>query len=87
MIVIDNRKFKLIKNYRDAFDEEEFKKKYVDMLDKYDVIVGDISSNILRLKGFSTKPSSNSHVSTIPDYLNESCNYNSPYFIVKRVRE
>lgn len=87
MIEFDNRQFELIKNYRDAFDKEEFKRKYIETFDKYDVIVGDVSSNILRLKGFTLKPSKSNHVSTIPDYLNESCNYNTPYFIVKRVRK
>ena len=86
MIEFDDKQFELIKDYREAFNEEEFKKKYIEALDKYDVIVGDVSSNILRLKGFTTHPSKNNHVSTIPDYLNESCNYNTPYFIVKRVK-
>lgn len=88
MIEFDNKIFELIKEYREAFDEELFKKKYTETLDKYDVIVGDIASNLLRLKGFTVKESSHlSHVSTIPDYLNEACNYNTPYFIVKRVRK
>jgi uncharacterized protein YutD len=87
MIEFQNKKFELIKDYREAFDPEVFKKKYTEALDKYDVIVGDIASEMLRLKGFTTKESSHlSHISTIPDYLNESCNYNTPYFIVKRVK-
>jgi len=86
MFEFNNKKFEVIKDYREAFDEEEFKKKYTETFDKYNVIVGDVSSDILRLKGFTTKQSKHlSHVSTIPDYLNESCNYNTPYYIVKRV--
>ncbi len=87
MIVIDNKVFELVKEHRDAFNETIFKDRYTDALDKYDVIVGDMSSNILRLKGFTTKnPESPAYVKTIPDYLNESCNYNCPYFILKRVK-
>jgi uncharacterized protein YutD len=87
MIEIQNREYELIKDYRDAYNLEQFKKRYSEMLDKYDVIVGDIASDMLRLKGFSLKEQNNlSHVSTIPDYLNESCNYNTPYFILKRVK-
>lgn len=87
MIVVNNKVFELVKEHRDAFNEQVFKEKYVDILDKYDVIVGDLSSNILRLKGFTTKDvNSPAYVNTIPDYLNESCNYNCPYFILKRVK-
>ncbi|ERJ13367.1 YutD family protein [Haloplasma contractile] len=89
MIEIGNKKFEIVKDYRDGFDEEVFTKKYTGTLDKYNVIVGDISSNLLRLKGFTTKGNkrSSKHVNAIPDYLNEACNYNCPYFIVKRVSD
>jgi uncharacterized protein YutD len=87
MFEIDKKKFELVKDYREAFDEEKFKQKYSETLDKYDVIVGDIASEMLRLKGFTTKQNDRlSHVTTIPDYLNESCNFNAPYFIVKKVK-
>jgi uncharacterized protein YutD len=87
MIKIDKKSFEIVKEYRDGFNEQLFKDKYSETLDKFDVIVGDISSNILRLKGFtSKKPDSPAYVNKIPDYLNESCNYNCPYFIVKRVK-
>lgn len=87
MITIDKKNFELIKEYRECFDEVLFKQKYTDTLDKYDVIVGDMSSNLLRLKGFTIKnQESHNHIKTIPDYLSESCNYNCPYFIVKRVK-
>lgn len=89
MIEINERKFELIKDYRECFDEEMFKNRYSETLDKYDVIVGDVASNLLRLKGFKFKTNHHyeSSIKTIPDYLNESINYNAPYFIVKRVRK
>ncbi len=87
MIVIHNKVFELIKEHRNGFNEQLFREKYTKALDKYDVIVGDMSSNILRLKGFTSKKhDSPSYVKKIPDYLNESCNYNCPYFIVKKVK-
>jgi len=87
MITIDKLQFELVKEHRDCFDEEGFKQKYTEALDKYDVIVGDYSSNILRLKGFTSKhPDSIHYINTIPDYINESCNYNCQYFIIKRVK-
>jgi len=88
MIKIDNKAFELVKEHREGFSETLFKEKYTETLDKYDVIVGDMSSNILRLKGFTNKkPDSPFYVNMIPDYLNESCNYNCPYFIIKRVKD
>ena len=51
-IEIENYKYELIKNYKDAFNEEEFKEKYTDYFYDYDYIVGDIAYGKLRLKGF-----------------------------------
>lgn len=80
-------KFELIKNYREAFDKEAFIARYVDVVFKqYDYIVGDVSSEKLRLKGFREKSKGNGSYTKIPDYLNESCNYNIPYYILKRVK-
>ncbi len=79
--------FELIKNYREAFDQTLFLEKYVDVaFDRYTFIVGDIASNILRLKGFSQDPKGANGYKKIPDYLNESCNHNCPHFILKRIR-
>ena len=44
--------YKLVKNYRDGFDYEATIKRYNDVLDKYDFIVGDWGFDQLRLKGF-----------------------------------
>jgi uncharacterized protein YutD len=79
--------FELIKNYRDAFDIVKFTEKYVDVaFDRYTYIVGDMASGILRLKGFNQDPKSPNGFKRIPDYLNESCNFNSPHFILKRIK-
>jgi uncharacterized protein YutD len=80
--------FELIKNYRDGFDIALFNEKYVDVaFDRYTFIVGDISSGIMRLKGFANDPKSPNSFKKIPDYLNESCNTNTAYFILKRLKE
>ena len=58
-MLIDSRKgrYKVESNYRDAFRLEAFEEKYIEeCFDKYLYIVGDISSGILRLKGFDTNP-------------------------------
>ena len=52
MIIVENHKYELIKNYKDAFNLEEFSSKYTDYFYDYDYIVGDIAYSKLRLKGF-----------------------------------
>lgn len=83
-----DRKFELIKNVKDAFNQEDFESKYMEELfDKYDYIVGDISSSILRLKGFSGDEKKSNSYKTIPDYLIEACAYNCAYYILKRIKK
>lgn len=81
-------KFELIKDVRDAFLRDKFEERYLEeFFNKYEYIVGDVSSEILRLKGFDANPNSPKSFKLIPDYLNESCAYNCPYYILKRIKE
>lgn len=52
MILIQNAEFELVHNFKDCFNEEAFKARYSDILNKYDYIVGDWGYGQLRLKGF-----------------------------------
>ncbi len=88
-MLIESKKgrFKVDSNYRDAFKLEEFEEKYIEeCFDKYMYIVGDISSGILRLKGFDTNPKSKNYFGFIEDYLELSCAMGCPYFILKRIQ-
>lgn len=82
MIETEHGNFVVLKDYKDAFEVKPFNERYVDYLDQYPFIVGDISAEKLRLKGFTDE---NYHL--IPDFLMESAVPNAPYFIVKRVGE
>ena len=78
--------YRLLNNYRDAFKIEEFQEKYLEeCFDKYPYIVGDISSNILRLKGFDENPKSPSFYKNIDKYIEDSCAFGCPYFILTRI--
>lgn len=80
--------FEIIKDYREAFEKEMFETRYVDVaFDRYQYLVGDLSAGILRIKGFNSDPKSLRGFNTIPDYLNESCNVNTAYYILRRVKE
>ena len=80
MIETEHGKFEIIKDHREALEIKAFSDRYIDYLDRYEFIVGDISADMLRLKGFTNKT-----YHTIPDYLLESAAPNAPYFILKRI--
>ena len=74
-------------NHRDAFDKTAFCDKYIEeCMDKYEYIVGDISSGVLRLKGFNTDPKSKSYYGFIEDYLEVSCAFGCAYYVLKRIK-
>ena len=89
MITIDHMHFELVEDYRDAFDEEQFKKKYSEVLNKYDYIVGDIGYEKLRLTGFyrdgKSKVERDKKFSAIQDYLYEYCNFGCTYFVLRKI--
>ena len=79
--------FELKRNYREAFNLEAFQSKYLEeYFDKDMYIVGDISSEILRLKGFNTDPKSENYFGFIEDYLEISCAFGCPFFVLRRVK-
>lgn len=88
-IKIDNLEYEIIKNYRDAFDEESFKDKITDYFYDYDYIVGDIAYDKLRLKGFYEDDNKNASkinkISLLDDYLKLNCAYGCKYFVAKKV--
>lgn len=89
MIEINGRKYELIENIKEGFQEEAVNERYSDILKKYDYIVGDWGYNQLRLKGFyhkdHGKASYDSRIDMLDDYLYEYCNFGCAYFILKKV--
>jgi len=87
-MIIETKKgpYAIIKNIRDAFDIVAFEERYIEeCFDRYEYLVGDVSSGILRIKGFNSN-SAESNIRSIPDYLNESCAYGCPYYILQRIK-
>lgn len=88
-IEVQEKKYELIKDYKNAFDLEEFTNHYTDYFENYDYIVGDIAYSKLRLKGFYD--SNNKKVKEINDYKNiekyfkENCAVDCKYFILKKI--
>lgn len=83
--------YHLIEDYNDAFDLELLEGRYSDYLLKYDYIVGDISYQKLRLRGFFEDRRQgvpiDMKISNLEDYLVEYCSFGSPYFVLERVEK
>lgn len=80
--------YKLIEDYKEAFDIDMMEERYTDYLLKYDYIVGDIAYEKLRLRGFYDDHRKgvpiDMKISNLEDYLVEFCNFGSSYFVFER---
>lgn len=87
-IEVENNKYKLIENYKDAFDKEMFIERYTDYYKEYDYIVGDIAYSKLRLKGFNKKNNKNfnqiNDYNNVKKYIKENCAFDCKYFILEK---
>lgn len=90
IVMINGRAYEIIANVKDALDIEMLKEKYDPYLDQYDYLVGDVSSEHLRLKGFydeNDRVAIDKKANAIVDYLEEYCNPGSAYFILRLAQE
>lgn len=88
-IMIEGKKFEIVKDYREAFDAERLGERYSEILNKYDYIVADWGFEQLRLKGFydnrNRKVPQDQRIANLQDYLYEYCNFGCPYFVLQRM--
>ena len=88
-ISIDDKNYELLENYRDGFDEEEFKNRVTEDFYDFDYILGDYAYSKLRLKGFYNDDNKNSKeynkISKKDEYLKENCAYECKYFLLKKI--
>ncbi|MBD5429953.1 YutD family protein [Lactobacillus sp.] len=85
IVTIDNRQYEILDNVKEALDIEILREKYDPYLNQYDYLVGDVSSDHLRLKGFydaTDRAAIDKKANAIVDYLEEYCNPGSPYFVL-----
>lgn len=87
--MVDTNRYELIKNYRDAFDREEFLDKCTNYFYDYDYIVGDIAYGKLRLKGFydgkNKKVRRINNYNDLDKYLLNNCAKDCRYFVLKKI--
>lgn len=91
IIEVDNNKYKLIKDYREGFDREEFIGRYTQYYKDYDYIVGDIAYSKLRLKGFNKSSNKNcnkiNNYNNLEKYIKENCAFDCKYFILEKLQQ
>lgn len=89
-VLIGEKVFNLVYNYRDGFDAEKLEQRFSEVLTKYDYIIGDWGHEQLRLKGFYStsrkQMTDEEKISSVQDYIDEYCNYGCAFFIIKRLR-
>lgn len=90
-IEVENNKYEIIKDYKDAFDKEVFINHYTDYFYDYDYIVGDIAYGKLRLKGFydskNKKVKRINNYNDLDKYISEDCATDCKYFILKKIED
>jgi uncharacterized protein YutD len=87
-LLIGERQYRLVRNYREGFDAERLGERFSEVLTRYDYIVGDWGYDQLRLKGFFREDDQKSlpeqRIDTLEDYLYEYCNFGCAYFVLER---
>lgn len=87
MIKINNKTYRLVEEYKNAFDLEVVKEKLTDYFDDFDYIVGDWAYGKLRLKGFCKKENKRyrpiNDFTKKQDYLKNYCAPEAPYFVLE----
>lgn len=87
-VEINNITYEIIKDYKEGYNEEEFKQKCTDYFYDYDYIVGDIAYGKLRLKGFydekNKKANKINSYKNLDNYLKINCAPDCKYFIAKK---
>lgn len=88
-LLIKDARYKIVEDHKEAMDLELLEQRYSDIFEKYDYMVGDVSRDQLRLRGFYEDDNDSvpidMKISSLEDYLAEYCSFGCPYFVLKRL--
>ena len=91
IIEINDKNYKLIKEYKDGFDKEAVENLLTDYFDNFDYVFGDWAYSKLRLKGFNKSDSKNvnkiNDIKQLDNYIQKECAYDCKYFLLEKVDE
>lgn len=89
VIIVNDKKYSLEKNYRDGYEEEAFLEKVTDYFEEFDYIFGDWAYGKLRLKGFNDSKNKNfneiNDIKKLDEYIENNCAYGCKYFLLKKI--
>ena len=90
-IIINDITYEVIKNEKDAIEEELLKEKITEYFNSFDYILGDWAYGKVRLKGFNDKGNKNyksiNDYKNIDKYIKDNCAYGCRYFILKKIEK
>lgn len=88
-VILNDKKYELIENYKEGYDQKEVENKMTDYFEPYDYIVGDWAYGKLRLKGFCKKENALyneiNNYEKKEDYLKNDCAYDCRYFVIEKI--
>lgn len=88
--IFNGQKYVLQKDDNGIFNYEEMQEKITDYFNEYDYILGDMSYNKIRLKGFNNTNNKNfnkiNDIKTLDNYLKDYCAYGCKYFILAKIK-
>ncbi len=89
-ITVNNEKYKVIKNEKDAIVLEDLEKSLTDYFDCFDYVFGDYAYGKLRLKGFNTKENKNykpiNDYSKLEEYIKNYCAFGCRHFVISKIK-
>lgn len=90
-ISINNNKYHVLKDIKNAVDEEILQTKVTEYFEDFDYIVGDWAYGKLRLKGFNSKTNKNfkaiNDIDKVDEYLKTNCAFGCSYFILAKIKD
>lgn len=88
-LIINDRKYDLIKDYKNGFSLDAVTEKITEYFYMYDYIVGDWSYGKLRLKGFCKKDNKSfrktNDYNQVDDYIQNYCAFDCRHFILENL--
>lgn len=89
IIFINERSYRLVEDYREAYNQQKMAARFSEFLEKYDFLVGDIAADQLRLRGFYKDGTAgiarSNQISALQDYLYDEVNFGAPYFVLENL--
>ena len=86
-LIINEKKYILVTNEKEGYNQEEVEKIMTDYFEEFDVVVGDWSYGKLRLKGFNDEGHKNfksiNDSSKIAEYIEKNCAFGCRWFAIR----